>query len=263
MVVFGISMKAKSVRFDACRYQTKGIGFPSFGATSREIRKTSTLYDIGDGKCLSYGSARLEMNARSQSGLRASWCLIKVLINHVLKVPQKSPRLLRYPANLVRRLAVELEIAFGLRGSRRTRRAAPSSVRGRKGAWRARPGPGRLTSISHFCYISKMSWTVSFVNAIAEAEVAALPADMRSRFAQIGLLIGERGVMAVHEPYVKHLTGKLWEMRLKGRDGIARSIYVAASSQRIVVLRTFVKKTQKTPRHEIEIALARMKEIDR
>ena len=60
---------------------------------------------------------------------------------------------------------------------------------------------------------------------------------------------------------MKHLSGKLWEMKLKGRDGIARSIYVAASGQRVMVLRTFVKKTQKTPRQELEIAMARMKEI--
>jgi phage-related protein len=60
---------------------------------------------------------------------------------------------------------------------------------------------------------------------------------------------------------VKHLTGKLWEMRMSGRDGIARSIYVSASGQRVVVLRTFVKKTQQTPRREIEIAMMRMKEI--
>lgn len=51
-------------------------------------------------------------------------------------------------------------------------------------------------------------------------------------------------------------------MRLTGRDGIARSIYVAASGRRVVVLRTFVKKTQKMPRREIEIALTRMMEIE-
>jgi phage-related protein len=84
---------------------------------------------------------------------------------------------------------------------------------------------------------------------------------MSARFARIVDMISARGLMAMREPQVKHLTGKLWEMRLKGRDGIARSIYVAASGQRVVVLRTFVKKTEKTPVHEIEIALARMKEI--
>ncbi|HUO97479.1 MAG TPA: type II toxin-antitoxin system RelE/ParE family toxin [Rhizomicrobium sp.] len=89
----------------------------------------------------------------------------------------------------------------------------------------------------------------------------ALPNDMQTRFARITDLIRELGLLAMREPYVKHLDGKLWEMRLKGQDGIARSIYVAAAEQRAVVLRTFVKKTEKTPRREIEIAFARLKEI--
>jgi phage-related protein len=106
-----------------------------------------------------------------------------------------------------------------------------------------------------------MSWTVVFVNETAQAEVDALPDDMQTRFARISDLIRDLGLLAMREPYVKHLDGKLWEMRLKGEDGIARSIYVAAAGQRAVVLRTFVKKTEKTPRREIEIAFARMKEI--
>lgn len=106
-----------------------------------------------------------------------------------------------------------------------------------------------------------MSWTVLFVNNAAEAELNALPDDMQMRFARITDLMREWGLTAMREPYVKHLSGKLWEMRLKGRDGIARSIYVTASGQRVFVLRTFVKKTQETPRREIELALMRMKEI--
>jgi phage-related protein len=106
-----------------------------------------------------------------------------------------------------------------------------------------------------------MSWTVVFVNDTAEAELNALPEDMQMRFGRIARLIAESGLIAMREPYVKHLAGKLWEMRMSGRDGIARSIYVTASGQRAIVLRTFVKKTQQTPRREIEIAMMRMKEI--
>ena len=106
-----------------------------------------------------------------------------------------------------------------------------------------------------------MAWTVGFVNAAAEAEVRALPPDMIARFLRIGEMIASAGLMAMREPQVKHLDGKLWEMRFSGRDGIARSIYVAASGQRVVVLRTFVKKTEKTPPRELTISLARMKEI--
>ena len=106
-----------------------------------------------------------------------------------------------------------------------------------------------------------MSWTVGFVNALAEAEVAALPEDMIARFLRIGDKLRASGIQALREPDVKHLTGRLWEMRMSGRDGIARSIYVTVSGQRAIVLRTFVKKTQKTPPREIEIALARLKEM--
>jgi phage-related protein len=89
----------------------------------------------------------------------------------------------------------------------------------------------------------------------------ALQLDMRTRFLRFADLFRERGVAAMREPWAKHLTSKLWELRLTGRDGIARSIYATASGQRVSVLRTFVKKTQKTPPREIDIALARMKEI--
>lgn len=63
------------------------------------------------------------------------------------------------------------------------------------------------------------------------------------------------------EPHVKHIDGALWEMRLKGRDGISRALYVVARPKRIVVVRVFIKKTQKTPRREIELALKRAERV--
>jgi phage-related protein len=50
-------------------------------------------------------------------------------------------------------------------------------------------------------------------------------------------------------------------MRLRGKDGIARAIYVTAIGQRVVIVRVFAKKTQKTPRREIELALKRAKDV--
>jgi phage-related protein len=60
---------------------------------------------------------------------------------------------------------------------------------------------------------------------------------------------------------VKHVDGPLWEIRMKGRDGISRALYVTAVERRVVVVRVFVKKTQKTPRREIRLALERAKEV--
>ena len=90
-----------------------------------------------------------------------------------------------------------------------------------------------------------MAWQVEFLNETAQAEVDALPVDIRARFARVRDLIVSHGLERVGEPHVKHLDGKLWEMRMKGKDGIARSIYVTAKGKRVVVLRSFVKKTQK------------------
>jgi len=50
-------------------------------------------------------------------------------------------------------------------------------------------------------------------------------------------------------------------LRIAGKDGIARAIYVAAANQRVVVLRIFVKKSRKTPKRELELARQRVKEI--
>ena len=74
-------------------------------------------------------------------------------------------------------------------------------------------------------------------------------------------MIESNGLASMREPYVKHLQDKLWEIRLSGRSGIARSLYVTVTGRRIVILRTFVKKTQRTPPREIELALKRAKEV--
>ena len=70
------------------------------------------------------------------------------------------------------------------------------------------------------------------------------------------------GLERIREPHVKHLEGPLWEMRMKGQDGISRAIYVTARGRRVVVVRVFVKKTRKTPRRELDLALERAKEIN-
>jgi len=48
---------------------------------------------------------------------------------------------------------------------------------------------------------------------------------------------------------------------MKGRDGISRALYVVTKPKRVVVLRVFVKKSQKTPRKEIRLALTKAEEI--
>jgi phage-related protein len=90
--------------------------------------------------------------------------------------------------------------------------------------------------------------------------VAHLPEDLRTDFARLVRLIQNYGTESMHEPHVKHLVGKLWELRLKSKSGIACSIYVTVQGKQLVVLHSFVKKTQQTLRDAIELALRRAKE---
>jgi phage-related protein len=106
-----------------------------------------------------------------------------------------------------------------------------------------------------------VQWTVTLLNESVAAQLAALPADVRARFSRIVDLIEGHGLERVREPHVKHLRGRVWEMRMSGRDGIARALYVTAAGKRVVVVHVFEKKTQKTPRREIEIAEKRSKEV--
>jgi phage-related protein len=104
-------------------------------------------------------------------------------------------------------------------------------------------------------------WRVEILDKRVERELDALAVDIRQRFLRIVELIELHGVAAMHEPHVKHLEGKLWEMRMKGKDGIARAIYVTAERERVVVVHDFTKKTQKTPARALDVACTRAKEV--
>jgi phage-related protein len=107
-----------------------------------------------------------------------------------------------------------------------------------------------------------MAWTVETLNETVDAELAELPADMRARLARISELIEAVGLTNVKAPHVRHIRGPLWEIRLKGKAGIARALYVTAKEQRLVILRAFINKTDKTPTGEIDLALQRAKELN-
>jgi phage-related protein len=106
-----------------------------------------------------------------------------------------------------------------------------------------------------------MVWIVEFLNEEVKASLDAFPLDIRARFQRIVELIQVHGLERVREPYVKHLEGPLWERRMKGRSGIARAVYITAAGKRVVVVHVFEKKTQKTPRREIIMALKRAREV--
>lgn len=93
------------------------------------------------------------------------------------------------------------------------------------------------------------------------AEIEALPADMQASYLRLTELLEEFGPFDLGMPYVRPLEDKLWEMRMRGRDGIARGIYVMHRGRKLVVLHVFIKKSRKTPRKALATAKRRLKEL--
>ncbi|WP_054004678.1 type II toxin-antitoxin system RelE/ParE family toxin [Cypionkella psychrotolerans] len=103
-----------------------------------------------------------------------------------------------------------------------------------------------------------MQWSVETHDGVDD-EIAALPDELRAKLMRLLALIESVGLERMHEPHVKHLDGKLWELRVSASEGIARGIYVTLTGRRVLVLHVFEKKTQKTPKRAMDLALSRMK----
>jgi len=109
-----------------------------------------------------------------------------------------------------------------------------------------------------------MSYTVEFLNEKVKEEFLALPDSIVAKLTWIMELIELHGISSVGHPYTKPMEGYkgLFEIRAKAKVGIGRSLYCYAKGKNIIILHSFVKKTQKTAQKDIDVALERKKEID-
>jgi len=82
--------------------------------------------------------------------------------------------------------------------------------------------------------------------------------DPRMAAKVIGLLelLEERGT-ELRAPYSEHLEDGIFELRCKLGSNITRLLYFFVIGKRIVVTNGFIKKTQKTPASEIQLAKSR------
>ena len=100
-------------------------------------------------------------------------------------------------------------------------------------------------------------WRVEFLNETVETEFDAFPADIKAKIAHISKLIEEVCLQNVGGPYVKHVQGKIWEIRASQ----GRCLYVTVQVKKAIILRSFMKKSQKIPKKELEIAKIRAQEV--
>jgi len=111
-----------------------------------------------------------------------------------------------------------------------------------------------------------MDWIIDYYEtAMGKCPVRefidTLTDDSQAKYILITGLLKQYGTL-VKEPSIRHITShrKLYEIRIKEKDGISRILYFAHTGKRFVLLHGFTKKTDKTPANEIEIAEQRMKD---
>jgi phage-related protein len=110
-----------------------------------------------------------------------------------------------------------------------------------------------------------MAWEIEFYKDKNGKEPLAeflddLPIKTKARVVKLIDLLAEQGVL-LKEPYTRQIRGKLRELRIKDNLGHIRVLYFTFTGRRFVLLHGFLKKTDKTPEREIELAEKRMKDF--
>ena len=105
-----------------------------------------------------------------------------------------------------------------------------------------------------------MDFEITYYSTKVQEQIIELPDTLAARY-----IVLTRRMLAIGpnlgEPHTKPMGNGLFELRLKGAEGIARVFFCMFIGKRIVVLHSFIKKTDRTPKRELEIAQERMKEI--
>ncbi len=105
-------------------------------------------------------------------------------------------------------------------------------------------------------------WKIVYYNQRVKTETDNFPVGIRASYRRILDMMIEYGPN-LKMPYAKSMGKGLWEIRAKGREGIGRAFYVTIHDDQIMILHSFIKKTQKTPKHELDTAIRRLKEVQK
>ncbi len=105
------------------------------------------------------------------------------------------------------------------------------------------------------------TWKVTFFSNKVKQETFGLPDGILADLLQILELMEQYGPN-LGKPHTAPMGAGLCEIRAKGKEGIGRSLFCTATGREVVILNSFIKKTQKTPQHEIDKARKRMKELN-
>ncbi len=107
-----------------------------------------------------------------------------------------------------------------------------------------------------------MAYTITYYSREVQEDIMNLPVTLQARYIGLTQRMLEYGPN-LGLPHTDAFGGGLFELRMKGVEGIARVFFCTMVEQEIIMLHSFIKKSQKTPVKELKLAKQRMKELKR
>jgi phage-related protein len=103
-------------------------------------------------------------------------------------------------------------------------------------------------------------WLVQYFNARVKKDIESWPVGIYADYLRLIQLMERYGV-DLRMPHSRAMGTGLFELRCKGQEGLGRVFYCTLVGREIVVLHSFIKKTQETPERELAVARKRLKEV--
>jgi phage-related protein len=107
-----------------------------------------------------------------------------------------------------------------------------------------------------------VDYTIAYYSKAVQEQLLELPDTLAARYVVLTRRMVALGPN-LGEPHTKAFGDGLVELRLKGAEGIARVFFCTLVGRRIVMLHSFIKKSERTPKRELETAVSRLKEVKR
>lgn len=105
-----------------------------------------------------------------------------------------------------------------------------------------------------------MPWRIEYYSKAVEHAILRFPPGVLARYLRLTDMMIEFGPN-LGMPHTRPMGEGLFELRVKGKEGLGRVFYGTIVAQRIVMLHVFIKKSQKTPKRELEIAQRRLRKV--
>lgn len=105
-----------------------------------------------------------------------------------------------------------------------------------------------------------INWTINYFNARVQKEIQEWPVSLYADFLRLMSLMEEHGA-DLRLPHSRAMGDGLFELRCRGEKNIGRVFYCTMVGRKIIILHSFIKKTQETPMQELKCARKRLKEV--